>query len=177
MKYQIVIAGFGGQGSVFLVKILALCAGNKDVACLGTENHGMSQRGGAVSCTIKLGDYTNPVIDANQADLLIGLEKNEALRNISFLKPSGTLAVNSDDSFPKDDIRANVIQIDAFEKAKKKEFPIQGLNVYMLGVVLARCEDFPFSLDDVKEAIVQFNPKVAQQNIEVLEKAISDIKG
>ena len=37
MKYQVVIAGFGGQGSVFLVKILALCAGNKGVACLGTE--------------------------------------------------------------------------------------------------------------------------------------------
>ncbi len=32
MRYQVVIAGFGGQGSVFLVKILALCAGNKDVA-------------------------------------------------------------------------------------------------------------------------------------------------
>jgi len=177
MRYQIVIAGFGGQGSVFLVKILALCAGNKNVACLGTENHGMSQRGGAVSCTIKLGDYTNPVIDANQADLLIGLEKNEALRNISYLKQDGTLAVNADESFPKEDLKATTIQIDAFSKAKNKEFPIQGLNVYMLGIVLAKCEDFPFTLEDVKEALVQFNPKVAQQNIEVLEKAIADIKG
>lgn len=176
MRYQVVIAGFGGQGSVFLVKILALCAGNKDVACLGTENHGMSQRGGAVSCTIKLGDYTNPVIDANQADLLIGLEKNEALRNIQFLKPSGTLAVNAEVSFPSDDISANVVQIDAFERAKNKEFPIQGLNVYMLGVVLAQCEDFPFSVEDVKQALRDFNPKVAEQNIQVLEKAISDIK-
>lgn len=176
MKYQVVIAGFGGQGSVFLVKILALCAGNKDVACLGTENHGMSQRGGAVSCTIKLGDYTNPVIDANQADLLIGLEKNEALRNIQFLKPSGTLAVNAEIDFPSEDIIADVHQIDAFDRAKKKEFPIQGLNVYMLGVVLAKCEDFPFTVEDVKEALLQFNPKVAEQNIQVLEKAIQDIK-
>lgn len=47
----------------------------------------------------------------------------------------------------------------------------------MLGVVLAKCDDFPFSLEDVEEALVQFNPKVAQQNIEVLKKAISDIKG
>jgi len=177
MRYQVVIAGFGGQGSVFLVKILALCAGNKDVACLGTENHGMSQRGGAVSCTIKLGNYTNPVIDANQADLLIGLERNEALRNIKFLKPTGTLAVNAEEDFPKDDVNADVIQIDAFAKAKRKELPIQGLNVYMLGVVLAKCEDFPFSVEDVKEALLQFNPKVAEQNIEVLEKALSDIKG
>lgn len=176
MRYQVVIAGFGGQGSVFLVKILALCAGNKDVACLGTENHGMSQRGGAVSCTIKLGNYTNPVIDANQADLLIGLERNEALRNVQFLKSSGTLAVNAQNDFPTSDINADVIQIDAFDKAKKKEFPIQGLNVYMLGLVLAKCNDFPFSVDDVKEALRDFNPKVAEQNIQVLDKAIEDIK-
>ncbi|WP_320033937.1 2-oxoacid:acceptor oxidoreductase family protein [Halarcobacter sp.] len=177
MKYQIVIAGFGGQGSVFLVKILALCAGNKNVACLGTENHGMSQRGGAVSCTIKLGDYTNPLIDSAQADLLIGLEKNEALRNISFLKKGASLVVNAEDDFYKDDLNGKVFQIDAFAKAKNNEFPIQGLNVYMLGVVLAKCENFPFSLDDVKEALIQFNPKVAEQNIEVLEKAIIDTKG
>ncbi len=153
MRYQVVIAGFGGQGSVFLVKILALCAGHKDVACLGTENHGMSQRGGAVSCTIKLGNYTNPVIDANQADLLIGLETNEALRNVHFLKPTGTLAVNAESSFPSDDVVADVVQIDAFQKAKDKEIPIQGLNVYMLGIVLATCKDFPFTSEDVKKSI------------------------
>lgn len=177
MRYQVVIAGFGGQGSVFLVKILALCAGNKDVACLGTENHGMSQRGGSVSCTIKLGNYTNPIIDANQADLLIALEANEALRNVQFLKKTGSMAVNADEKFPTSDINAKVTRIDAFTKAKNKEFPIQGLNVYMLGVVLSTCEGFPFCVDDVKEALTQFNPKIAAQNIEILDKAISDIKG
>lgn len=176
MRYQIVIAGFGGQGSVFLVKILALCAGNKDVACLGTENHGMSQRGGAVSCTIKLGNYSNPVIDANQADLLIGLETNEALRNVQFLKSTGTLVVNAEDTFPSADVNADVYRVDAFTKALAKEFPIQGLNVYMLGLVISKCKDFPFSLEDVKEALTQFNPKISEQNIIVLEKAIADAK-
>ena len=91
MKYQVVIAGFGGQGVVFLVKVLALCAGDKNLAFLGTENHGMSQRGGAVSCFIKVGDFSNPVIDKAQADLLIGLDKNETLRNLSYLKKSGVV--------------------------------------------------------------------------------------
>ncbi|WP_419770319.1 MAG: 2-oxoacid:acceptor oxidoreductase family protein [Candidatus Marinarcus sp.] len=169
MKYQIVIAGFGGQGSVFLVKILALCAGKNNIGCLGTENHGMSQRGGAVSCTIKLGDFYNPVVDASQANLLIGLEANEALRNLEFLKPTGTMVVNADETFPVNDIPMSVKRIDAFEKAKNNEFPIQGLNVYMLGMVLATCSDFPFSLDEIKEALKEFNPKIAAQNIEVLE--------
>lgn len=176
MRYQIVIAGFGGQGSVFLVKIIALCAGNKDVACLGTENHGMSQRGGSVSCTIKLGNYANPVIDFNQADLLIGLEANEALRNVQYLKPTATMMVNADEKFPSSSVNAEVVRVDAFTKAKNKEIPIQGLNVYMLGLVLAKCSDFPFSIDEVKEGLKQFNPKVAEQNIQVLEKAINDAK-
>ena len=176
MKYQIVIAGFGGQGSVFLVKILALCAGNKDVNCLGTENHGMSQRGGSVSCTVKLGNYSNPVIDANQADLLIGLEANEALRNVQFLKEDGMMVVNADEKFPTDDVNSDVYRIDAFIKAKNKELPIQGLNVYMLGLALMRCPDFPFTVDEVKEALNQFNPKVAEQNIKVLDKALEDSK-
>jgi len=176
MKYQIVIAGFGGQGSVFLVKIIALCAGNKDVDCLGTENHGMSQRGGSVSCTIKLGNYSNPVIDANQADLLIGLEANEALRNVQYLKEGGMMVVNADEKFPVDDINSDVYRIDVFDKAKKKELPIQGLNVYMLGLVLARCPQFPFTIDEVKEGLKVFNPKVAEQNIQVLDKALADSK-
>ena len=176
MRYQIVIAGFGGQGSVFLVKIIALCAGNKDVDCLGTENHGMSQRGGSVSCTIKLGNYSNPVIDANQADLLIGLEANEALRNVQYLKEGGMMVVNADEKFPVDDINSDVYRIDVFDKAKKKELPIQGLNVYMLGLVLARCPQFPFTIDEVKEGLKVFNPKVAEQNIQVLDKALADSK-
>jgi len=95
MKYQIVIAGFGGQGVVFLVKVLAICAGNRDIPFLGTENHGMSQRGGEVSCDIKIGGFSNPVIDKGQADLMISLEINEGLRNIMLLKLSGTFVTNA----------------------------------------------------------------------------------
>ncbi|MBQ7271934.1 MAG: 2-oxoacid:acceptor oxidoreductase family protein, partial [Campylobacter sp.] len=77
MKYQILIAGYGGQGAVFLVKLLSIAAANKGYACLGTENHGMSQRGGSVSCGIKIGDFFSPNIDENSADLLIALEQTE----------------------------------------------------------------------------------------------------
>ena len=85
MKYQILIAGYGGQGAVFLVKLLSIAAANKGYACLGTENHGMSQRGGSVSCGIKIGDFFSPNIDENSADLLIALEQTEALRYLQFL--------------------------------------------------------------------------------------------
>jgi indolepyruvate ferredoxin oxidoreductase beta subunit len=175
MNYQVVIAGFGGQGVVFLVKVLAICAGNRDVPFLGTENHGMSQRGGAVSCDIKIGDFTNPVIDRGQANLIIGLDSNESLRNIEFLKLNGTMVANAKDDYPK--LPFQVAIVDANKKAVDKEFPIQGLNVYMLGVALASVKDFPFSLEEIKTAITQMNAKVADQNLQILDMAINNFKG
>ncbi len=167
MKYQIVIAGFGGQGAVFLVKLLALCAGARDLKFLGTENHGMSQRGGAVSCDIKIGDFSNPVVENGQADLLIGLEQSEALRNLHLLKRGGSVVSNAQEGFsPK--LPFEVVAVDANRRALDGEFPIQALNVFMLGVVIKSLESFPFSVDEIKQSLIKINPKVAQKNIEVL---------
>ena len=170
MKYQIVIAGFGGQGVVFLVKVLAICAGKRNIPFLGTENHGMSQRGGSVSCDIKIGEFSNPVIDKNQADMIIGLDKNESLRNISYLKRDGIMVVNADESYP--DIPFRVAKIDANQLALNKTIPIQGLNVFMLGVAIKNEPDFPFSINDVKEAIKEINPKLSEQNFKILDLAL-----
>jgi indolepyruvate ferredoxin oxidoreductase beta subunit len=170
MKYQVVIAGFGGQGVVFLVKVLALCAGDKNLAFLGTENHGMSQRGGAVSCFIKVGDFSNPVIDKAQADLLIGLDKNETLRNLSYLKKSGVVVTNASD-FPK--IPFECFMVDANKKALENLFPINALNVFMLGVSLKNVKNFPFSVEEIKEALKKINPKVYEQNIKILEQGLN----
>ena len=176
MKYQIVIAGIGGQGAVFLVKVLSIASAIKNQKCLGTENHGMSQRGGSVSCYVKIGDFYAPAIDEGQADLLIALEGNEALRNIQYLnKEKGAIVVNAPKTFPK--LSFTTYAIDAFKKAKAKEFPIDALNVYMLGVTLALDPHFPFTCKEIEEAITMMNAKVAEQNIGVLHQGINDAKG
>ena len=173
MKYQIVIAGFGGQGVVFLVKVLSICAANRNLKFLGTENHGMSQRGGSVSSHIKIGNFYTPLIDYNQADLLIGLDKNETLINLPYLKKRGKIAVNAD-IFP--DIKTDVFCIDANKLAENGVFDAKGLNVFMLGIILSTVKNFPFSAKEVKKAIEKINPKFANQNFEILDKAIN-LKG
>jgi len=169
MRYQIVVAGFGGQGVVFLVKVLSICAGKKGYKFLGTENHGMSQRGGSVSSHIKIGDFHNPLIDLAQADLLIGLDRDEAILNLPYLKRGGSVVVNADE-FPE--IEADVFAVDANKLAEDGLFDSKGLNVFMLGLTLARVKDFPFSVDEVKEAIEEINPKFAPQNFDILQKAL-----
>jgi len=169
MRYQIVVAGFGGQGVVFLAKVLSICAAKKGYRFLETENHGMSQRGGSVSSHIKIGDFYNPLIDFSQADLLIRLDRDEAVLNLPYLKRSGSVVVNADD-FSK--IEANVFVVDANKMAEEGVFDAKGLNVFMLGLVLAKVKDFPFSVDEVKAAIEEKNPKIAPKNFEILKKAL-----
>jgi len=44
----------------------------------------------------------------------------------------------------------------------------------MLGVALKNEKRFPFSINEVKEAIKKINPKLSEQNFEILEKAIKE---
>lgn len=169
MKYQIVIAGIGGQGAVFLVKLLSIASAQKSLKALGTENHGMSQRGGSVSCFVKIGDFQAPAIDEASANLLIALDGDEALRYIHYLSPKGKLIVNSHTPL---DLSCDKFIINAYKKAQNKEFPINALNVFMLGIVLAKANDFPFSKDEIKSALHTMNAKLASQNIAVLDLAI-----
>jgi indolepyruvate ferredoxin oxidoreductase beta subunit len=168
-----VIGGFGGQGVVFLVKVLSICAAKKGYKFLGTENHGMSQRGGSVSSHIKIGDFTSPVVEKGSADLVLGLDENEGLLNLVYLKRGGYF-INNAEKCPE--IDAKTFCIDANALAEKGVFNIKGLNVFMLGIALEKADDFPFSKDEIKAAIEEFNPKFAPQNFEILEKAVEYAK-
>ena len=96
MKYDILIAGVGGQGVVLASRMLALAAMKAGFWVSTAETIGMSQREGSVSSHIRIGDeIQGSLIPAGQADLLIGLEPAETVRNLPFLKKAGKIIVNS----------------------------------------------------------------------------------
>ncbi len=96
MKYDILIAGVGGQGVVLASRMLALAAMKAGFRVSTAETIGMSQREGSVSSHIRIGDeISGSLIPAGQADLLIGLEPAETVRNLPFLKKGGKIIVNS----------------------------------------------------------------------------------
>lgn len=167
MRYQMVISGLGGQGAVFLVKLLSHCAARIDVPFLGTENHGMSQRGGSVSCFIKLGSFRTPIIDENQADLLLAMDHNEGVRTLRYLKPDGCLLINSAQALPE--IPQRKQPLDASSLIAQKTLPAQSLNVFLLG---AACliEGFPFPKTVIEETMQEVYPRFAAQNIAVLQR-------
>jgi indolepyruvate ferredoxin oxidoreductase beta subunit len=96
MKYDILVAGVGGQGVVLASRMLALAAMKAGFRVSTAETIGMSQREGSVSSHIRIGDeISGSLIPAGKADLLIGLEPAETVRNLPFLKKGGKIIVNS----------------------------------------------------------------------------------
>lgn len=91
----ILLAGVGGQGTILVSRILtqALIDAGYDVKM--SEIHGMAQRGGSVSTTVRYGEKVDsPLIGKGAADVLVAFEEMEAVRWSDWLKPEGVIVVN-----------------------------------------------------------------------------------
>lgn len=91
--YNIYIAGVGGQGIGLLSEVLLRAADYAGFRAKGVDTHGLAQRGGIVTSHLRIGNRVHsPLIRAGQADVIVALERHEALRAMNiFLKDSGTL--------------------------------------------------------------------------------------
>jgi len=91
MKYDIVLAGVGGQGVLSLAAILARAAMIDGLQVRQSEVHGMAQRGGAVSAHLRISDgkIAGDLVGSGCADMILAMEVLESLRYLSFLKPEG----------------------------------------------------------------------------------------
>jgi indolepyruvate ferredoxin oxidoreductase beta subunit len=137
---QIIINGVGGQGVLFLSKILSKAALCKGENVLASETIGMAQRGGSVFSFIKIGsDYHSPVIIQGNGDILICLNEKELENGKCYLKPDGTVFVNSSDFF------------DATEVALKYNKPAMA-NMIFLGYIV-NFKNFPFAKDEILKVI------------------------
>ena len=91
----IVLAGVGGQGTILVSRVLttALIDAGYDVKM--SEIHGMAQRGGSVSTTVRYGKKVeSPLVGKGAADILVAFEQMEAVRTAPVLKKDGIIVVN-----------------------------------------------------------------------------------
>ncbi|MFZ0132753.1 MAG: 2-oxoacid:acceptor oxidoreductase family protein [Desulfobacterales bacterium] len=94
MRCQIVISGVGGQGVLFITRLLAEAAIEKGLPVFTSETHGMAQRGGTVISHLKVGEFASPLINPGRADGLIALKAENLAQHGGYLRPGGWAAVN-----------------------------------------------------------------------------------
>jgi indolepyruvate ferredoxin oxidoreductase, beta subunit len=91
-QFNVVFAGVGGQGLITLGKILARAAFLENFDVKMSELHGLSQRGGSVAVQVRFGkNIFSPLVPAQEADLILALERNEALRECFLANPERTV--------------------------------------------------------------------------------------
>ncbi len=154
---SIMIVGVGGQGTLLTSRILGDVALSSGVDVKVSEVHGMSQRGGSVVTYVKMGEKIfSPVIEKNEADIILCFEKLEALRWIDYAKKDATIIINTQriDPMPvitgkakypeniieriKDNYK-KVVDVPALDMAEKCG-NIKTANVVMIGV-MAQCTE------------------------------------
>ena len=95
MEKNFIIAGFGGQGVLFVGKVLAnafMLAG-KNVTwypCYGAE-----MRGGTVNCEIVVSDEEVSSVHKQEADCVVALNQLSFDRFLSKIKKGGMMILNS----------------------------------------------------------------------------------
>ena len=96
MNKDILICGVGGQGTVLASRIIAAGAMAEGSTVHSAETIGMAQRGGPVTSHVRIGDEAySPLIPDKKADLIIGFEPSEVVRNINYLSTDGIAVVNT----------------------------------------------------------------------------------
>jgi len=87
---NILLTGVGGQGTILASKLLTngLIEAGYDVKM--SEVHGMSQREGPVLTHVRYGEKVySPIVEKRKADLIMGFEELEVLRNLEYLRDDG----------------------------------------------------------------------------------------
>ena len=187
---RIMLAGVGGQGILLASRILTsgLLKAGFDVK--SSEVHGMAQRGGSVVTQLSYGKKVySHISGAGAVDLLVTLEKLEALRYVHFLKKNGSLLMNAKEipslpvligaaEYPADieerlsSYPISLYAIDADREAEKLG-NLKVMNVVLLGAMvklagLSELVDWPSVVaESVKPAYREINLKAftAGQNL------------
>lgn len=163
---QIVFSGIGGQGILLATRVIAEHALSKGFNVIGSEVHGMAQRGGSVVSHLKVGDYKSPLVAQGEADLLISFDWHEGLRNLPFLAKRGIALLNSDigsrieHPVLKDLIEGRELRIyivDGYKIALGELNAPMTLNVVMLGKLTSLLGD-KFPPEEIKNVVGKMVP-------------------
>lgn len=146
MKYDIILAGVGGQGVLSVSAIIASSAMKEGLHVKQSEVHGMSQRGGAVLANLRLSDkpIASDLIPLGGAAVIISMEPLESLRYVRYLAPEGAIITSADplvnipDYPPLDQVLSsirgmqNAVLIDA-ERLAREAGSVRATNMVMVG--------------------------------------------
>jgi indolepyruvate ferredoxin oxidoreductase beta subunit len=149
LRSQILICGTGGQGVLFLTRLLGEATLAKNEPFISSETHGMAVRGGSVASHIKIGEFNSPLIKSGQADFLFVLSENEMAAYGHYLGNKGSAFINSTRT-------NNTNHCDATGLALKAG-STKASNLSLLGYALSS-DGFPLNYGTIMNVLKKISP-------------------
>lgn len=153
---QLVLCGLGGQGTVFLTRLLAEAALEERRPVLTAETHGMAQRGGAVESHLKFGGFHGTTVRQGRADAVLVLDASRVEAGQRYRHPSGTCFANAEGDL--DGVRTCA----ATRIATEHGFP-RGTNLVLLGFAAASAPDLFPGRGALLAALDRLSPPAARE--------------
>lgn len=174
-----VLCGLGGQGILFMTKILAQASLDKGYNIMGAETHGMAQRGGSVVSHLRIGDVKNSLVETGAAHFLLALDENEGYRNLPFLSPGAGMYVNAGKGkFPRNNVKKILDKYKVSYHAIAAGVMAQDLgapmstNLALLGF-FAAFEQGPVKKDELRNTIESISPeRFRETNLKVFDAGV-----
>jgi len=169
MHAEVVIAGFGGQGILFLGRVLAEAGMIEGYEVTWFPSYGPEMRGGTANCTVIISEEEIGATVTAHPDICVVMNEPSLRRFASSVRKGGLLLVNS--SLVSTSYQSNaveVLEIPANELAKMVGNP-RVINMVMLGGLLARRELVKFaSAEKALQNILQGKEDLLEANLVAL---------
>ena len=108
MDSNVLIAGFGGQGVLFIGQLLANACMDSGLNVTWSPAYGAEMRGGTVNCEIVVSDTEVSSVHKQDTDYAIVLNQQSFDKFVKRVKKGGTIVANSTlvaETRPRDDIK------------------------------------------------------------------------
>ncbi len=183
MKYDVILAGVGGQGVLSVAAIIALGAMKDGLKVRQSEVHGMAQRGGAVQAHLRLSDKTivSDLIGKASAEMVLSMEPMESLRYLPYISADGVLVSSTDpekniSNYPElSEIHSRIMDLPSSRlieagRLAEEAGSLRATNMVMVG---AAAQYLPVQEQSLLEAIEELfkgkGQKVVETNLRAFE--------
>lgn len=186
---NLIISGVGGQGNVLLSAMIGKVLLDEGFKASVADTYGLTQRGGSVTSHIKISTkkvYTSVTLDGH-ADVILGMEPVEALRNLGIYgNPNVLTIINPRPVYPiggipypdLEDVEKAIIKlsakakfVNATDEALKMGNPIF-TNVILLGALVGSGFLPLYEKSTIPVLEERFPGKLSEPNIQAFKKGM-----
>ncbi|MFB3844193.1 MAG: 2-oxoacid:acceptor oxidoreductase family protein [Candidatus Cloacimonadaceae bacterium] len=174
MKYEIICAGFGGQGVLTIGKFIAQAgmAEGKNVSWL--PSYGPEMRGGTANVMTVVSDspIASPIV--SYPDILVALNQPSLDKFGASVRPGGWIIINTDmcpHGINRDDVK---IVSAPMSKLANEIGDMLVLNMIAIGIVIAKTGVIKYETLETQltDYLKDKNPKLLELNLKAVKKGM-----